>query len=79
VALCRDDVAAVVGDIEPDLLDRIVATGATMAEIAQAVVEIERELGFDDHHQSPSPRVAVVRALLEPVYEHRDNISRGRD
>lgn len=78
-ALRPKDVCAVVGEIDANLLEQILATDATLAEIAEAVTEIEAQLGFDDRSSSQSPRVAKVRALLQPLFEQRDNISRGRD
>lgn len=79
-ALVRtEDVYALVGDIGEELTARVVATGATLGEIAQAVVDLEEELAFDECHGSRSPRVLTVRSLLEPVFERRDRVSRGRD
>lgn len=71
--------AALVRTIDVRVVEQVIATGATMSEIAQAVAEIEDELGFDEHRGSCTPRVAQVRALLEPLFEKRSNIWRGRD
>jgi hypothetical protein len=79
--LRREDVAAIVGEIEPQVVEQVIRTGATIDEIALAVAEIEDERCFDDHRStSPSSRVAMVRALLEPLLTDREgNVSRGRD
>ena len=76
-----EDIAALVGTIDAEVVDKLVATGATLDEIAQALAVVEDSLRFDDHLAVlPSPRVAAVRALLEPLLVGRENnIARGRD
>ena len=76
-----EDVIELVGEIDALVVDKIVATGATREEIAQALAAVETALQFDDAHTvTPSPRIAAVRALLEPQLVGReDNIGRGRD
>jgi hypothetical protein len=75
-----EEVIAIVGEINRRVIDQILATGATRDEVATALAEVEDNLGFDDHRSaSPSPRIAAVRALLEPVLAAESRFSRGRD
>jgi hypothetical protein len=60
------EIIGVLGEIEPLTLDRLLATGATASEVANAVLAIEDEDSFGEAHHSPSsPREAEVRAILE--------------
>jgi hypothetical protein len=64
-----DDVARVIGDVDPGIVERIVLTGASADEIAEAVRELEDERGFGEtHHVGSSPRVSEVRAILDDFY-----------
>ena len=62
------DVNRLLGDIDPLVLERIVATGATADEIGEALRVVEDERGFgEEPHEPSSPRVAEVRALLQEM------------
>lgn len=64
-----NDVARVLGDIDPVIVERIVLTGASAEEIAEAVRELEDERGFGEtHHLGSSTRVSEVRAILDDFY-----------
>jgi hypothetical protein len=64
-----DDVQHMIGDVEPLIVERILATGASADEVAEAVRELEDERGFGEtHHVPSSPRVAQVRAILDDCY-----------
>ena len=64
-----DDVHRVIGDIDPVLVERIILTGASADEIAEAVRELEDERGFGEmHHVGSSSRVSEVRAILDDFY-----------
>jgi hypothetical protein len=77
--MSQEELTTLVGDLDTQVLQQLVASNASRAEIAEAVSQLEAELGFDDRSASRSPRVALVRSLLEPLFEARDNILRGRD
>jgi hypothetical protein len=63
------DVARVIGDVDPGIVERIVLTGASADEITEAVRELEDERGFGEmHHVGSSARVAEVRAILDDFY-----------
>jgi hypothetical protein len=64
-----DDIHRVIGDIDPVIVERIVLTGASPDEIAEAVRELEDERGFGEtHHVGSSARVSEVRAILDDFY-----------
>lgn len=68
------EILDLVGEIEPLTLDKLLATRATISEIAAAVDAIEDEDGFGTMSHAPlSPREAEVRAILEAfVFENAD-------
>lgn len=60
------DVNRLLGDVDPLVLERILATGATPDEIGEALRVVEQERGFGEEPYLPSsPRVTEVAALLE--------------
>ena len=62
------DIHAMLGDLDPLVVERLVATGATIEEIDEALREIEDEHGFGEMvHVPSSPRVAEVRAVLDEL------------
>ena len=67
-AATATDVNRLLGDVDPLVLERILATGATPDEIAEALNEAEEERGFgEESHLPSSPRVAEVRALISEL------------
>ena len=72
------EVAGLLGEVEPLTLEKLLATGATIGEIAEAVSAIEDEDAFGEIHHAPStPREAEVRAILEDLvfeeFEERES------
>lgn len=62
------EIFALLGEVEPVTLDKLLATRATISEVAAAVSAIEDEDAFaDTHHEPSSPREAEVRAILEEL------------
>ena len=62
------DVNRLLGDVDPLVLDRILATGASPEEIGEALLVVEEERGFGEEPHTPStPRVAEVRAVLDEL------------
>jgi len=60
------EIIGVLGEVDAPILERLIATGATASEVANAVLAIEDEDSFGESHHSPStPREAEVRAILE--------------
>jgi hypothetical protein len=62
------DVNRLLGDVDPLVLERILETGATPDEVAEALRVVEQERGFgEEPHVPSSPRVAEVRAVLDEL------------
>jgi tRNA(Ser,Leu) C12 N-acetylase TAN1 len=62
------EIVDLLGELEPLTLEKLVATGATIGEVAEAVSAIEDEDAFGEMHHAPStPREAEVRAILEDL------------
>ncbi len=69
-AATATDVSRLLGDVDPMVLERILATGATPDEIGEALREVEDERGFGEEPHAPSsPRVAEVRTVLSELAE----------
>ena len=75
------EISDVLGDHEPLTIDRLLATAATIDEIAAAAAAIEEEDDFGELHREPSsPREAEVRAiLLELVFEDAEEQESERE
>ncbi|HEY5949482.1 MAG TPA: hypothetical protein VIV40_28505 [Kofleriaceae bacterium] len=62
------DVNRLLGDVDPLVLERILATGATPDEIGEALRVVEDERGFGEQpHEPSSPKVTEVRSLLQEL------------
>jgi hypothetical protein len=62
------EIVDLLGELEPLTLEKLVATGATIDEVAEAISAIEDEDAFGEVHHAPStPREAEVRAILEDL------------
>lgn len=56
------------GDVDPLVVERILATGASADEIDEALRAVEEERGFgEEPHEPSSPAVAEVRAVLQQM------------
>ncbi|MBS1118436.1 MAG: hypothetical protein H6Q90_664 [Deltaproteobacteria bacterium] len=63
-----EEVTGLLGEVDPNVLDRILAIGATFDEVGEALSAIEDEDGYGEiPHAASSPRVAEVRAVLEEL------------
>jgi len=60
------------GDVNPFMIERILATQATTAEVAEALADAEDERRFGERRAPASPRVAEVREILEELLEDRE-------
>jgi hypothetical protein len=62
------DLAALLGELDALVIERILATGATTDEVAEAMTSImDEDDGAEGAHAPSSPRVAEVRAVLEEL------------
>ena len=64
-----NDVNRLLGDVDPLIVERILATGASLDENDEAlrVVEQERGFGAEESRLPSSPKVAEVCAVLEEL------------
>lgn len=62
------DVNRLLGDVDPIVVERILAIGASADEIGEALLEVEEERGFGEEPRHPSsPAVIEVRAVLDEM------------
>lgn len=70
----HDDIVNLIGDVDELLVERLVATGASIDEISEAWGELQDESrSAEDRVPAISPRVAEVRSILEEVLEDIDD------
>lgn len=74
------DVNRLLGEVDPLILERILATGATPDEIGEALRVVEHERGFcEEPHLPSSPRVAEVAAVLDEWDVLEGDVEREED
>ncbi|HVK87393.1 MAG TPA: hypothetical protein VM513_24925 [Kofleriaceae bacterium] len=62
------EIELLLGDVNPSVIARILETGASIAEVDEALRATEDEDAFGEQPHTPSTsRVAEVRAILEEV------------
>jgi len=67
-----DELEDLLGDVNPLMIERIVATQATAAEVAEALADAEDERRFQERRAPSSPVVTEVRAILDELLEDRE-------
>jgi len=69
------------GEIDPLIIDRIVDTHASLADVTEALAEVEEERESGRRRLPTSERVAAVRDILTDVLEGDDDdvVTRGYD
>ncbi len=73
MTMTREDVIAILGPVEDDLIVAVLATGATAEELEEAFGWLNEDdvLGRQLHRQ-PSGRVAELCNILQPAEEEED-------
>lgn len=66
-----DELEDLLGDVNALIIERILATQATAAEVAEALADAEDERRFQERRAPMSPRVAEVREILEDILDDR--------
>ena len=62
------EIELLLGDVNPSVVARILETGASLAEVDEALRSAEDEEGFgEEAHEPSTSRVAEVRAILEEL------------
>ena len=74
MTMTREDVIAILGPVEDDLIVAVLATGATAEELEEAFGWLNEDdvLGRQLHRQ-PSGRVAELCNILQPAEEEEDH------
>jgi hypothetical protein len=79
-ATTRDEVLEVLGDVDDLIVERIIATGATTAEIGAALDAHEDARGFGEARLGDdSPRVAAVREILDELLDDDEDEAPGQE
>jgi DNA-binding transcriptional MerR regulator len=69
-AASYQEIAAVLGDVDDLIVQRIADTGASLDEIGEALDQLEDQLQWGEEERMPtSPRVAQVRSILEELVD----------
>jgi hypothetical protein len=66
-AASREEIAAMLGDVDESFIDRIRDTGASIDQIGEARDDLEGKLA-EQRHVPSSLAVAEVRAILEDLF-----------
>lgn len=71
--ITADEVINLLGETEPFIVERILDTGASFDEVAEALSAIEDEDANGElPHEPSSPRVFEVRRVLEELVMNED-------
>lgn len=74
-AASSEDVAELLGErADESIVERVVATGASLAQISEALDDLEHEVRFDEHRDPSSPMVAEVRTILEELPFEKERV-----
>jgi hypothetical protein len=65
----REEVVALLGDVDATIAERIAATGATVDELGAALDDLDHERRFGERRIPVSTRIAEIREILEEL-EH---------
>ena len=67
------DVIGIVGEIDDLFVERIVDSEASTSEIEEALATADGALADDPSHVDSSPRVGLVRTILEEAFDDEDD------
>ena len=69
----REDVETILGDLDDLIIERIVETGASSEEIAEALASLDdAQRSGDQPHLPTSGKVVEVRAILQDLADDDD-------
>lgn len=63
----REEVTALLGDVDGDVAERIAGTGATLDEIGAAIDDLDHERRFGERRLPASTKIAELRGILEEI------------
>jgi hypothetical protein len=64
----REEVAALLGDVDDSYVDRVLDTGASLDEIGEAIDDLEGKL-TEPRHVPSTVSVAEVHEILEELFD----------
>lgn len=62
-----EEVVDMLGQVDPGIVDRIVATGATADEVGEALDDLDHERRFGERRIPATCRVAELRSILDDL------------
>ena len=79
-AMTADELSGLLGDVEATTIERILATGASIDEVGEALSELELEEAGEAPHAASTTRVVEVKRILEElVLAEREDEEASRD
>ncbi len=63
-----EEIAALLGDLDHDILERIADTGATLEQVAEALSDLEHERTTSERRLPSTTQIAEVRTILKQVF-----------
>jgi hypothetical protein len=73
-SVSREELAALLGDVDASVAERIAGTGATVDELGAALDDLDHERRFGERRVPASAKIAEVRGILE---ESQSEVSPG--
>ena len=68
-----EEVVEILGEVDDKYIERIIDTGASVAQIGEALSDLEDELRFGEERRTEtSPQAAAVRGILEELLDEDD-------
>lgn len=75
VPASASDIQRLLGDVDPMIVARVLATNASADEIGEALRLVEDEAGFGEaSHEPSSPRVTEVRSILDEMHVFESDV-----
>jgi hypothetical protein len=67
MSVSREEVAALLGDVDADVAERIAGTGATLDELGAALDDLDHERRYCERRIPATTKIAEVREILEEL------------
>lgn len=72
--ISREELVALLGDVDESVIERIRAVGATLDEIGEAIDEMHGRI-VDAFAAEASVRIGEVRQIFEDLYENHEALT----
>lgn len=63
-----EEISALLGDLDHDILERIADTGASLDQVAEALSDLEHERITSERRLPSTTQIAEVRTILKQVF-----------